>query len=392
LWTREGRPARGDKDARDNEYELTEEERMARELRSVRSRHDDPDLPDDVEPRDLDKGARIELKTLSKENSDWVARHLVMAARLIEDDPEQAHQHAMSAARRAGRIGVVRETLAITAYATGDFALALRELRTYRRISGSNEQLPLMVDSERGVGRADRALELGRSVDRSTLPNDVQVSLAIAMSGARLDLGQSAAALAELEIPQLDPNRAFSWSTDLFHAYADVLDELGRTEQAETWRERAARADEAIGTATSLDEHETVDIVEEEFEVFDVDGEDSVSIGDAGTVDDGEDVVIEIEDDDLLDDETADGEFLDEQFGGDELTEDELTEDELTEDELADDEVASVELENEQLAEETLADEKPESDQPEGGELGRVENARDDEEDGSNDGTVPTDR
>jgi tetratricopeptide (TPR) repeat protein len=355
---------------------------MARELRSVRSRHDDPDLPDDVEPRDLDKGARIELKTLSKENSDWVARHLVMAARLIEDDPEQAHQHAMSAARRAGRIGVVRETLAITAYATGDFALALRELRTYRRISGSNEQLPLMVDSERGVGRADRALELGRSVDRSTLPNDVQVSLAIAMSGARLDLGQSAAALAELEIPQLDPNRAFSWSPDLFHAYADVLDELGRTEQAETWRERAARADEAIGTATSLDEHETVDIVEEEFEVFDVDGEDSVSFGDAGTVDDGEDVVIEIEDDDLLDDETADGEFLDEQFGGDELTEDEL----------ADDEVASVELENEQLAEETLADEKPESDQPEGGELGRVENASDDEEDGSNDGTVPTDR
>ena len=31
---------------------------------------------------------------------------------------------------RGGRIGVVRETLAITAYATGDFALALRELRT----------------------------------------------------------------------------------------------------------------------------------------------------------------------------------------------------------------------------------------------------------------------
>ena len=193
---------------------------MARELRSVRPRHDDPEIPDDVQARDLDKGARVELKTLSKDNADWVARHLVMTARLIEDDPDEAHRHALSAARRAGRIAVVRETLAITAYATGDFALALRELRTYRRISGNNDQLPLMVDSERGVGRPDRALELGRSVDRASLPNEVQVSLAIAMSGARLDLGQPEAALAELEIPQLDPNRAYSWSPELFHAYA----------------------------------------------------------------------------------------------------------------------------------------------------------------------------
>lgn len=279
---------------------------MARELRSVRPRHDDPEIPEDVEPRDLDKGARLELKTLSKENAEWVARHLVMAARLIDDDPELAHQHALSAGRRAGRIGVVRETLAITAYATGDFALALRELRTYRRISGSNDQLPLMVDSERGVGRADRALELGRSVDRSTLSNDVQVSLAIAMSGARLDLGQKDAALAELEIPQLDPNRAFSWSPDLFHAYAEVLEELGRTEQAETWRSRAERAEEAIGASNSVDEHETVDIVEEEFDVFDVDGEDSIAIVDAGEADPDAETVIEIEDDALEDDALED--------------------------------------------------------------------------------------
>ncbi|WP_231946932.1 hypothetical protein [Leifsonia sp. 21MFCrub1.1] len=187
-----------------------------------------------------------------------------MASRLIEDDPELAHQHALSAARRAGRVAVVRETLAITAYAIGDFALALRELRTYRRISGSNDQLPLMVDSERGVGRPDRALELGRSVDRSTLPADVQVSLAIAMSGARLDLGQPEAALAELEIPQLDPTRAFSYSADLFHAYAEVLDDLGRDGDATRWRELAQRAEEAFDQANPTDELETIDVIEEE--------------------------------------------------------------------------------------------------------------------------------
>jgi tetratricopeptide (TPR) repeat protein len=240
---------------------MTEEQRMQRELRPVRARHDDPELPDDVSDKDLDRIARNELKTLTKDNAEWVAKHLAMAARLIESDPQQAHAHVISAARRAGRIAVVRESLAITAYAVGDFALALRELRTYRRISGSNDQLALMVDSERGVGRPDRALELGRSVDRNTLPPAVQVSLAIAMSGARLDLGETDAALVELEIPQLDPKTAFSYSPELFSAYADVLEELGRTDEAETWHERAARADAALGNTE--DDDETIEIEEE---------------------------------------------------------------------------------------------------------------------------------
>ena len=214
---------------------------------AVRPRHDDPEIAERIQARDLDRGARAELKTLSKDNADWVARHLVAASEYLDEDPELAHQHAMSASRRAGRIAVVRETLAITAYATGDFPLALRELRTYRRISGSNDQLALMVDSERGVGRPDRALEVGRAVDRNELPTAVQVDLAIAMSGARLDLGQPELALAELEIPQLDPDRAFSYSPALFSAYAEVLEELGRASDAAAWRARADRAEEALG-------------------------------------------------------------------------------------------------------------------------------------------------
>jgi len=296
----------------------------------VRPRHDDPELPDDLQARDLPNEARVELKTLSKDNADWVAKHLVMAGRLIDVDPEAAHRHAVSASRRAGRVAVVRETLAITAYATGDFALALRELRTYRRISGSNDQLPLMVDSERGVGRPDRALELGRSVDRSTLPADVQVSLAIAMSGARLDLGQPEAALAELEIPQLDPDRAFSYSADLFHAYAEVLEELGRDADAAVWRERASRAEAALQQAAVLDEHETIDIVEEEIILhdqpdadadLDADADEEIVLddqpeaeaepdADAGA-DTGADVESDADDDDESDTDDEEGEHAD---------------------------------------------------------------------------------
>ena len=228
-----------------------------------RPRHDDPPIPDSVEAKQLDKVARAQLRTLSKDNADWVARHLVMAGRLIDDDPELAHKHALAAGRRAGRIGVVRETVAITAYATGDFALALRELRTYRRLTGRNDELPLMVDSERGVGRPDRALELGRSVPRSELDVAVQVELAIAMSGARLDLGQPEAALTELQIPQLDPERAFPWSPALFDAYATVLEELGHDDEAEQWWQRSDRATIALEQAAIPEGEDTVEIIEE---------------------------------------------------------------------------------------------------------------------------------
>jgi hypothetical protein len=270
VWTRDGAPARGDRSARDEE---PIEDRDPYGIRSVRNRHDDPEIPADVRADQLDRVARAQLKTLAKENADVVAMHLVMAARLIDDDPELAHRHATSAARKAGRIAVVRESLAITAYAVGDFALTLRELRTYRRISGRDDQLPMMVDSERGLGRPDRALELGRSVPRASLPVDVQVELAIAMSGARFDLDQLDAALTELEIPQLDPNRAFSWSPTLFAAYAAVLEELGRDKDAETWYRRADVAAEALDGGSQHSDEDFIEVFEEEIDGDDIGGE-----------------------------------------------------------------------------------------------------------------------
>lgn len=277
LWTREGSPARGDSTASDRELP---EDRDPYGTKSVRARHDAPEIPEDVLPNQLDRVARAQLKTLSKENADEVARHLVMAANLINEDPELAHAHAVSAGRRAGRIAVVRETLAITAYSLGDFALALRELRTYRRISGRDDQLPMMVDCERGLGRPEKALELGRSVPRSSLPAEVQVELAISMSGARLDLGQVDAALVELQIPQLDPDTAFSWSPALFDAYGTVLEDLGRTEEAGTWFHRSDVATAVLSSGAEADDLE--------IEVFEEDGDDGRDDGgDDGREEDG---------------------------------------------------------------------------------------------------------
>jgi len=184
-----------------------------------------------------------------------------MVALLIDEDPQLAHQHAISASRRAGRIPVAREALAATAYRIGDYSLALRELRTHRRLSGSHGNIALMVESERALGRPQKAIETGLEVDPKTLTAPQRVQLAIALSGARLDLGQTQQALFELEIAELDASKAFDYSPELFAAYATVLEDLGRNEEAQRWRARAEQA------AAALDERYGAD---DEFDVIEI--------------------------------------------------------------------------------------------------------------------------
>ena len=135
---------------------------------------------------------------LSKENAENVGLHLVMAGRLLDNDPELAYEHAQAAVQRAGRVDVVREAAGLAAYRTGRFAEALRELRTVRRLNGSSEHLAVMADCERGLGRPERALALADSPEAAELAADVQIELAMVVSGARLDLGEPEAAVAVL--------------------------------------------------------------------------------------------------------------------------------------------------------------------------------------------------
>lgn len=216
------------------------------EMQRDPNREKSPIIPESITPNDCDMVVRMQLKTLTAENAEMVARHLAMVSLLIDQDPELAHKHALAAARRAGRIAVVRETVGVTAYTVGDYPLALRELLAHRRISGLNDQLPLIVDSERGMNRPDRALKMAREVDRKTLDASVRVNLAIATSGARLDLGENELALSELEIPELNPAKVFDYSPPLFRAYASTLEILGRAADAKKWEDLANRAENAL--------------------------------------------------------------------------------------------------------------------------------------------------
>lgn len=191
---------------------------------------------------------RAELRTLSPENAEGVAGHLVMVGRLLEENPQAALAHAETAVRRAGRVAAVREARGLVAYHLGDWASALSEFRTARRLSGSEHLLPFMVDCERALGRIERALELAASPAARDLDTDGRIELAIVVSGIRRDAGQPEVAAAGLELPQLGSSARASWTARLRYAYAEAKLAMGDRAAARDWFARAAAADDSQQT------------------------------------------------------------------------------------------------------------------------------------------------
>jgi tetratricopeptide (TPR) repeat protein len=206
-------------------------------------RDEGPPIPPKIEAKQLSPEIRGELTTLDRATADTVARHLVAAGELLDEDPEAALAHARAARARSGRIAAVREAVGIAAYHCGDWAQALAELRAARRMGSKSPLLPLIADCERGVGRPERAVELGRSAEAAQLTGDAADELRIVVAGARSDLGQHEQALAILATPQLHSARTGPTAARLFYAYAETLLALGRNDDALQWFINATAAD-----------------------------------------------------------------------------------------------------------------------------------------------------
>jgi hypothetical protein len=186
---------------------------------------------------------KAELRSLPRTLADLVAQHLVASGRFLDDDPELAYLHAKTARRLAARLGGVREAVAITAYLSEHYDEALTEFRAVRRMTGNHEVLPAMADCERALGRPEKALALSREKQVIGLEEGSQIEMLIVAAGARRDMGQTAAAIQTLEIPELTKRTRADWLPRLRYAYADALAEAGRTEEALVWFHRAAGAD-----------------------------------------------------------------------------------------------------------------------------------------------------
>ena len=299
-----GRPERGGGADRGQRGGTEREgQRGSSMLTPKKPRLPEPAIPDDVTGFELDRSVKNQLRTLSKENAVGVGQHLVMAAAFLDTDIEAAQAHAETAVRRAGRVPAAREALGLVHYRKGEWAKALSEFRTARRLSGSSHMLPFMVDAERGLGRHERALDLAASPEAASLTLDERIELAIVVSGIRRDLGQYDAAVVGLQLPQLNAGSRQPWAARLFYAYAEALLAKGNEDGAMTWFGHAASADlegetDADERLSELDGLVLTDLLE---------GEDEVEFED-DVEDDGDDVEDDEDEDEKLDEEEYQGE------------------------------------------------------------------------------------
>ncbi|MGW7554098.1 hypothetical protein [Streptomyces rimosus] len=235
-------------------------------------------IPEDVTGEEVDKDVRQELLSLPKTLADDVARNLVMVARLLDEDPEQAYGYSRVALRLASRVPSVREAAGFAAYAVAKYGEALAEFRAARRMTGSVELWPVMADCERGLGRPEKALAMAGEPEVQKLDRAGQVEMRLVAAGARQDMGQSDAAVVTLQSPELASNSVQPWTARLRYAYADALLQVGREDEAREWFAKALEADQGGTTNASdrlaeLDGVEFTDVLEDADEDDDEDTE-----------------------------------------------------------------------------------------------------------------------
>ncbi|MGW2275826.1 hypothetical protein [Streptomyces yangpuensis] len=194
---------------------------------------------------------RQELLSLPKGLAEEVSKNLVMVARLIDEDPEQAYAYSRIALRLASRVAAVREAAGFAAYATQKYSEALAEFRAAKRMTGSVELWPVMADCERGLGRPERALAMAGEPEVQKLDKAGQVEMRLVAAGARRDQGQLEAAVVTLQSPELASNAVQPWTARLRYAYADALLAAGRDDEAREWFGKALEADKDGATDAS---------------------------------------------------------------------------------------------------------------------------------------------
>ncbi|MFJ9550938.1 tetratricopeptide repeat protein [Streptomyces erythrochromogenes] len=249
---------------------------------------------------------RQELLSLPKGLAEEVSKNLVMVARLIDEDPEQAYAYSRIALRLASRVAAVREAAGFAAYATQKYSEALAEFRAAKRMTGSVELWPVMADCERGLGRPERALAMAGEPEVQKLDKAGQVEMRLVAAGARRDQGQLEAAIVTLQSPELASSAVQPWTARLRYAYADALLAAGREDEAREWFGKALEADKDGATDASdrLAELDGVEFVDAATDLSDDDEVENEDLAEDDRDEDDEDIV-DIDDDEDDDEDPA---------------------------------------------------------------------------------------
>lgn len=205
-----------------------------------------PELPEDAEV-DLPKGVLRELQRQTRtgpEQRDVLVAVTIASSALEDEDGATAVPYLAWAKEVAPRSVTIRESLGVALYLTGDYAAALTELQTYRRLGGKPDQNHLIADCLRAVGRGtDRIPELIEEMV-SDAPAD-RVTEGVIVWGSHLaDRGELAAGRAVIRrrVEALDAadGDIEEHLLRLWYVAADLAERDGDRDTARTFFERVA--------------------------------------------------------------------------------------------------------------------------------------------------------
>lgn len=183
---------------------------------------------------------------------------LAGAEALGEGDLSRAVELLERARDTAPDSAAVREALGIARYHREEFAAAARELESYRRLSGSEDQNHLLADCARALGDHRRVGEYVEAMTAAGADEERVAEGLIVLAGDHADRGDLQGALATVQRADLAPAEVEPHHVRLWYVAADLAERLGDVDAARGYLEAVTAVTEGY-----LDARERLAALEE---------------------------------------------------------------------------------------------------------------------------------
>jgi tetratricopeptide (TPR) repeat protein len=164
--------------------------------------------------------------------------------KLAKGDARAALEPATRARELAPRAPAAREVLGMALYGLGRWREALRELQTYKRLTGRADQNHLIADCHRALGAPEKAVPLAQEAVRGPIPAEVRAEAAVVGASALGDLGRYTEGLSLLRRYRIEePKGMRNWDLRVRYVEADLLERSGQLVDAREAFESILRHD-----------------------------------------------------------------------------------------------------------------------------------------------------
>jgi tetratricopeptide (TPR) repeat protein len=240
---RQGTPPSGWRDKRPHPGNGSARHRSA--PRSQSSKIPSAGAPSRYEPVHLEDRLTAELRATARPGKGEILVKVFAdaVAAFTAGDLEEAINLGEQSKHIALRSIPAREFLGLAYYHAGRWQEAARELAAFRRMSGSNEQNPVIADCYRAMGKPEKAIEICDEMDPRKVEPASFYEGAIVAAGALADTGRVDEGVTRLRALDLAPAEVQPHHIRVWYVLGDLLERQGRFTQAREWFEAVESAD-----------------------------------------------------------------------------------------------------------------------------------------------------